>query len=141
MKVIILEEDRIADVADGYARNYLFPKKLAILATPLNIEKFEKRLKERSEELLQKKKIAQELADKLSSVEVLIKAEAGEEGKLFGSITIQDVINAVKQQLGIELDKRKVNLNEHIKMVGTYIVIAKLHHEVNANIKLKVERL
>lgn len=140
MKVILFEENRVAEVSDGYARNYLFPKKLAVLATAQNISKFEKKMKDREAELEQKKKDAQDLAKKLETQVIVIKADAGEEGKLFGSVTSSDVIKALAEQAGAQFDKRRVNLNEHIKMLGEYEVSIKLHHDVTAHIKIKVEK-
>lgn len=140
MKVILFEENRIAEVADGYARNFLFPKRLAVLATAPNISKFEKKMKEKESELEQKRKDAQELAKKLETQVIIIKADASEEGKLFGSVTSSDVIRAIAEQAGAQFDKRKVNLNEHIKMLGEYEISIKLHHDVTAHVKIKVEK-
>jgi len=141
MKVILLEENRVADVSDGYARNYLFPQKLAILATDVNLARFEKKRQEKQSEIEQNKKEAQEIAAKLESAEVIIKAEAGEEGKLFGSVTTQNVAEAVSSAFGVTVDKRKINLNQQIKTVGNYTATIKLHFEVNAHLKIKVEKL
>jgi large subunit ribosomal protein L9 len=120
MKIINLEEDRIEKVSDGYARNYLLPKGLAILATPKAIAQMEKRAEANRKVREEKKQQAQELADKLSANDLVIAADAGEEGKLFGTVTNADVATAIKDALGIELDRRKINLNDHIKAVGTY---------------------
>ncbi|HTY13623.1 MAG TPA: 50S ribosomal protein L9 [Candidatus Omnitrophota bacterium] len=138
MKVILLEEDRVVKVADGYARNYLLPKKLAILATPASIKQMEKRAETNKQKREELKTQAQALAEKLSSKEVVITADAGEEGKLFGTITNTDVVKAVKDTFEVELDRRKVNLNEHIKAIGDYVASVKLHTDVVAHLKLKV---
>ncbi len=140
MKVILLEENRVAEVSDGHARNFLFPKKLAIDATPLNLKRFEKRLKEKESEIAAQKVAAKELGAKLSALTVTILAEAGEEGKLFGSVTNQDVVDAIKDQHGVELEKRKVNLNEHVGALGEYSASIKLLHDVVAHLKVKVEK-
>lgn len=140
MKVILLEENRVAEVNDGHARNYLFPHKLAILATPVNLAKFESKIKEKEAEIAIQKKSAQELADKISSFVIVFKMEVGEEGKLFGSVTNQDVVDAVKEQFGTELDKKKININEHVGAVGEYSVSVKLLHNVVAHFKIKVEK-
>ena len=140
MKVILFEEDRIAEVSDGYARNYLFPRKLALLATPVNVKKFEEKLKERAGEIAAKKQAAEELAAKLEAKELVIKTEAGEEGKIFGTVTSQNLVELIKKDFGIELDKRKININQHIALLGDYTATAKLHHEVNALIKFRVDR-
>ncbi|OGC06021.1 50S ribosomal protein L9 [candidate division WOR-1 bacterium RIFOXYA2_FULL_36_21] len=141
MKVILLEENRVTDVADGYARNYLFPQKKAILATPVNLKKFEAKLKAMESFLAQKKKEAEELAKQIEGKSLVIKAETGEEGKLFGSVTVQDIVDEMKKQHGIDLDKKKVNLNDHIKTLGEYSASVKFHHAVIAHIKIVVEKL
>ncbi len=139
MKVILLEENRIADVSDGYARNHLFPKKMAVLATEVNIAKFEKVMKEREKEIAAQRQAAEEIAKKLEDKTIIVKADVGEEGKLFGTVTAQDIVLAVMEQLGIEIDKKKVNLNDHIKVVGEYSASVKLHFQVTAHLKIKVE--
>ena len=141
MKVILFEENRVTEVKDGYARNFLFPRRLAVLATPLNVKKFEKKMAVKAEEIEESRKSAKTVAEKIEASEVLIKAEAGEEGKLFGSVTAQDVADALLTQLEIEIPKRKINLNEHIKAVGDYTASVKLHHAVTAHLKVKVEKL
>ena len=140
MKVILLEEDKLANVSDGYARNYLLPKKLAVLATPEAIKQMGKRADANRQKREEQKKIMEELAEKLTSKEIIIKADAGEEGKLFGSVTTTDVAKAVLDTFGEELDKKKINLNEHIKMLGEYIASVKLHTDVVAHLKIRVEK-
>ena len=140
MKVILLEEDRLENVSDGYARNYLFPKKLAISATPEAVKQMEKRAEANRVVREEKKNKAQETANLLSSKEIVIKADAGEEGKLFGSVTTQDVVDAAKDTFGIELDKRKINLNDHIKAIGDYSASVKIHTDIVAHLKLRVEK-
>ena len=140
MKIILLEEDKVLNVSDGYARNYLLPKKLAIPATPEAIKQMEKRAEanrqKREEQLAQ----AKAQADKLSSKEIVIKADAGEEGKLFGTVTNSDVAKAIHETFGEEIDKRKINVNEHIKMIGEYTASVKVHSEVVAHLKIRVEK-
>jgi len=136
----LLEEDRLADVSDGYARNYLLPKKLAILATPEAVKQMGKRAEANRQKREEQKKKAEELSEKLSSKEVIIKADAGEEGKLFGSVTTMDVAKAVLDTFGEDIDKKKINLNEHIKTLGEYIASVKLHADVVAHLKIRVEK-
>lgn len=140
MKVILLEEDRVANVSDGFARNYLLPKGLAVMATPKAVTQMEKRAEANKQKREDEKKLANELSEKLSAEPLIIKADAGEEGKLFGSVTNQDVIAAVKEKHGLELEKRKVNLNEHIKTLGEFSATVKLHRDVNAHLKIIVEK-
>jgi large subunit ribosomal protein L9 len=138
MKVIILEDDSIENVSDGYARNYLFPKKLAISATPAAVAALGKRQEKKKAEIEKKKQEAQALADRLSATEVVITADVGEGGKLFGSVTTTDLVKAVKQAAGIGLDKRRIEIKEPLKTVGDYLVNIKLFKGVAASLKVKV---
>jgi len=140
MKVIILEEDRVANVSDGYARNFLLPKKLAVLATPEAMKQMGKRAEANRQKREEKIKKMEELAAKLASKEIIIRADAGEEGKLFGSVTSADVAAGIFNTFGEEIDKRKINLNEHIKMLGEYVASVKLHTDVVAHLKIRVEK-
>lgn len=141
MKVILLEEDKIANVSDGYARNYLLPKKLAILATPKALEAHKARQAGRESKEIQAKAEAEELKQKLESSEVVIQADAGEEGKLFGSITASEISEELKKQLSLEIDKKKVLLDDNLKQVGEYTVPLKLASGVKAQLKIRVEAL
>ena len=138
MRVIFLEDDHIEDVAEGYARNYLIPRKLAVVATPQAIVAAEKRKEAKKAELEKKRAEMQALAEKLSSLQVVIEAEAGEEGKLFGSVTPSDIAVACQKISGIEIDKRKIELSDPIKVVGEYQVPVKLFSDIVASLKGKV---
>jgi large subunit ribosomal protein L9 len=145
MKVILLKEvpdlgdqDNLVDVSEGYARNYLFPRKLAGQATPKAIAELEKRKEEVEQQLAAKRAGLEELAKKIAELEIVIPADTGEGGKLFGSITTQDVAIGLSKELGIEIDKRKIVLGETIKLVGEYPVLVKLYREINAHLKIKV---
>ena len=132
------EEGSVVNVSDGYARNYLFPKKLAVPATKKEIAAVEKRQALREKELNEKKAEFEELAKKLSALEVSIPADAGEGGKLFGAITSQDIALAVSAAAGIELDKKKIDLSEPIKALGEHKVLVKLFHDISTEIKIQV---
>lgn len=142
---VILREDvdklgKIGDtvkVKDGYARNYLIPMKKAIEATPKNLRALEHAKKMVSDRLRRLKKEAATVADRLKTISVVIKAKAGEEGKLFGAVTSMDIAEAVRAQ-GIEIDRRKIILDEPIKRLGEYTVQVKLHADVAADIKVSV---
>ena len=142
---VILREDidtlgKIGDVikvADGYARNYLVPMKKAIEATPKNVHAMDHAKKMVSDRLRKLKKEATVEADKMKAVSVLIKVKVGEEGKLFGAVTSKDIAEAVQAQ-GVEIDKRKIVLDEPIKRVGDYTVTVKLHTDITADIKVSV---
>ncbi|AZT89946.1 50S ribosomal protein L9 [Caldicellulosiruptor changbaiensis] len=145
MKVVLLQDvkglgkkDSIVEVNDGYARNYLIPRKLA---APLT-EGLEKHIKEKKEAEQKKKEkelmLAKELADKLEKNYVIIKAKAGENGKLFGSITNKEIADEIKRQLGIDIDKKKVDLEDPIKQIGSYEVSIRLYQGVLAKLKVHV---
>ena len=148
MKVILLQDVKalgkkndVVDVADGYAKNGLINKKLAIEATPkaLNDLKLKKQNNDKvaAENLANAKKISEDLKDKT----VTLKIKCGEGGKTFGSVTGKEIAEEAKKQLGIEVDKKKIVLQDAIKSVGGYDVTYKVHPEVSAVIKVKVEEL
>jgi len=142
---VILREDvdklgKIGDlvkVADGYARNFLVPKMKAIEATPKNMHAMEHAKKMVADRIRKMKKSAAAEAEQMKGLAVTLKAKVGEEGKLFGSVTSMDIAEAVKAQ-GIELDKRKISLEEPIKRIGEYTVSVKLHSDVHVDIKVNV---
>ncbi len=142
---VILREDidklgKIGDlvkVADGYARNYLVPNKKAIEATPKNLNAMDHAKKMVSDRIRKMKKEAAVEADRIKGLAVTIKAKVGEEGKLFGSVTTMDIAEAAKAQ-GVELDKRKIVLDEPIKRLGEYTLTVKLHADVTADLKVTV---
>ena len=142
---VILREDieklgKIGDlvkVADGYARNFLVPRKKAIEATPKNLHAMDHAKKMVSDRLRKLKKEAAADADKVKALAITIKAKAGEEGKLFGSVTTMDIAEAMKAQ-GVVIDKRKIVLEEPIKRLGDYTITVKLHTDVTADFKVAV---
>ena len=145
MKVILLEDVKslgkkgeIVDVNDGYARNFILPKKKGVEADSKNLNDL--KLQKKNDEKVAQEKLeeAQELSQKLATQSITIKMDAGVEGKLFGSISTKDVANETKNQLGLEFDKKKVVLPENIKSLGTYDVKIKLHPEVQATLTIKV---
>ncbi len=124
-------------VKDGYARNFLLPKGLAIEANPKNIKALEHE-KRKIQDLARKVKAgAQDLASRISAMTVTIKAKAGEEDKLFGSVTAMDIAEAVKQE-GVEIDKKRILLDEPIKRLGSYTVHVKIHPEVTSQLRIEV---
>ena len=144
MKVILIEDvqklgtmGEIVQVKDGYARNFLFPRKLAKSATDSNLRIIEDIKRKKVAALAKEKKLAEELRDKISFVSCTIAAEAGEDDKLFGSVTAQDVARAFEEE-GFSIDKRKIILEEPIKKLGVYHVAVKLHPEVTGEVKVWV---
>ncbi len=144
--VVILKRDikgtgkagDVVKVSDGYARNMLIPKGWAIEATKGNINTLEKVKAKQAEEEAAKKASAQELAEKIKELEVVIKTKAGEGGRLFGSITSKDVCEALKEQHDITADKKKLQMSQPIKALGTFSVKIKLYQDVTAELTVKV---
>jgi large subunit ribosomal protein L9 len=144
MQVILREDiDKLGSigdlvkVADGYARNYLVPRKKAIEATPDNLNAMNHAKKMVSDRIRKIRKDATAEADQLRGLTVVIKAKTGEEGKLFGSVTTMDIADAVKEK-GVTIDKRKIVLEEPIKRIGDYTVSVKMHADIVADIKVSV---
>jgi large subunit ribosomal protein L9 len=145
MKVILLQDVKgqgkkgeVVNVSDGYARNYLFPRKIAEQATAdaLNTIKLKDKAKKELDD--REKQKLQELAVTLQSMVVRVIAKAGENGKLFGSVTSKEISEELEKQYGIAVDKRKISLAEPIKTYGSFEVPAKLGHEVSAVIMVNV---
>lgn len=144
MKVILKEDVKklgnmgeIVTVADGYARNYLVPKGLAVEASSKNMKSLEHAQKVIQEKAKKVKESLQEFAERLSKVTLIMKAKAGEEGKLFGSVTSMDIAEQLKNE-GIEIDKKKIILEEPIKRLGNFTVGIHLHADINSQITLQV---
>lgn len=145
MKIILLQDVKtlgkkgeVVNVSDGYARNMILPKNLGIEATGKNLNDLKLQnihAEKVAEENLEKaKELAKEIEDKV--VEVTIKS--GKDGRTFGSVSTKEISAAVKEQLGLELDKKKMVLNDGIKALGTYEVAVKLHSKVTATLRVKV---
>ena len=145
MKVILLQDvkgkgkkGQMLEVSDGYARNFMLPKKLAIEATPDAINTMRMNDKATQERIAREKAEALATSKKLREMTVIVKAKGGGAGRLFGSVTNAEVADALAKQ-GIKLDKRKIVLNETIKSVGTYTATCKLGYEINAPLTVKIE--
>ncbi len=142
---IILKEDikkigkmgQIVDVANGYARNYLVPKGLALEASTKNIRSLEHEKKIIQEKAKKLKDSAQDIGSRISSMTLTIKAKAGEEEKLFGSVTTMDIAEALLNE-GIEIDKKRISLEEPIKRLGSYSVQIKLHSDVSVPLSIQI---
>lgn len=145
MKVILLQDVKslgkkgeIVEVSDGYARNFVLPKKLGVEANSKNMNDL--KLQKANEEKVAKQQLeaAQELAKVLETKEVIVKMKSGEGGKTFGSISSKEIAEEAKKQCGLELDKKKIQLPEAIKSLGVYEVGVKLHTKVTGKLKVKV---
>ena len=147
MKVILLQDvkgkgkkGQMIEVSDGYARNFMLPKKLAIEATPDAINTMKMNDKATQERIAREKAEALETSKKLRAMTLVVKAKGGGAGRLFGAVTNAEIASALEKQ-GIKLDKRKIVLNETIKNVGTYTATCKLGYEINAPLTVKIEEL
>jgi large subunit ribosomal protein L9 len=127
----------VINVKDGFARNFLVPQGLAVEASMKNVKVFEHEKKKIQEMARKVKSGAAGLAEKISAAKITIKAKAGEEDKLFGSVTSMDIADALKAE-GIEIDKKKIQLDEPIKRIGEYTVAIKLHSEISAQLNVQV---
>ncbi|HTV59918.1 MAG TPA: 50S ribosomal protein L9 [Verrucomicrobiae bacterium] len=144
---IILQEDveklgnrgEVVSVAEGYARNYLLPRKLALEATPGNMKRLERMRVAFAKKEATEKGDAEKLAELLATVAVTITRKAGENDQLFGSVTAADISEALGAQ-GYTVDKRKIQLTEPIKIVGEHPVAVKLHREVQATVAVTVKK-
>jgi len=132
------KKGQVFEVADGYARNFLFPKKLAIEATTGNIQDINHKKAAEDRRKGKEKETAVELADKLNALLIEIKTKTGEGGRLFGSVTSKEIVAALKKQHGVEVDKRKLELKEPIKALGDYEVPVKVYPDVIAILKVHV---
>lgn len=145
MKVIFHEDVKgqgkkgeLKEVSDGYARNYLLPSKLASEATADNINALKLKEKAKAAQIAKEKAQAEENAKKLGGVQVIIKAKAGNAGKLFGAVTSQEISDALKAQFDIDIEKNKIVQAEPIKTFGSFSVKAKLGYEVGGTINVLV---
>lgn len=145
MEVILLEDvksvgkkGQVVTVNDGYARNCLLKKKLGIEATPANINDL--KLKNANNAKIEKEKLeaAKKLSVELKEMSVTLKIKTGAGGKVFGSVSSKEIADAIKKQLNLEFDKKKMLLDEPIKSLGTHIIKIKLHPEVIAELSVKV---
>ena len=145
MKVILLQDvkgkgkkGQMIEVSDGYARNFMLPKKMAIEATPDAINTMRMNDKATQERIAKEKAEALAVSKQLRELTVTVTAKGGGNGRLFGSVTNAEVADALAKQ-GIKLDKRKIVLNETIKNVGTYTATCKLGYEISAPLSVKIE--
>ena len=146
MKVILLEDvkalgkkGQIVNVSDGYARNMILPKKLGLEATPKNLNDL--KLQKNNEKKVAQENLdaAKELAAELSAGKVELAIKVGEGGRTFGSVSSKEIAVAVKDQMQLDIDKKKIQLNESIKSLGKHSVTVKLHPEVSAELKVVVK--
>ena len=145
MKVILLQDvpkvgkkDQVLEVKEGYASNFLFTKKLAVEATPANMQELQRQEKIRADKAAAQKAEAIELGEKLKTATVTIQTKCGAGGKLFGAVTNKEIAEQLEKSTGIKIDKRKINLEENIKTLGTYRPLVKLHPDVHVELTVKI---
>jgi large subunit ribosomal protein L9 len=146
MKVILSKDvqgtgkaGEVKDVADGYARNYLIPRKLAIPATGGALKNVEAKKASEQKKAAAEEASARALADRLTSAPVVLTAKVGDQGRLYGSITTGDIADQLSAHLGQPIDKRKIELDEPIRQLGTFDVTIRLHRTVSASVKVDVQ--
>lgn len=146
MKVILLEDvknlgkkGQVVDVSDGYARNFVLPKKLGVEANGKNMNDL--KLQKANEEKIAKEQleVAKEFAALMETKEVVVYIKSGEGGRTFGSVSSKEIAAAAKEQCSLEIDKKKIQLQEAIKSLGVYEVMVKLHPKVTGKLKVKVQ--
>ena len=145
MKVILLQDikgkgkkGQLLEISDGYARNYLLPRKLAVEATADAVNTKNMNDKAAAEKAAKERAEAVEISKKLRELTLTVAAKGGGAGKLFGSVTNQEIADALKANAGIALDKRKIVISDPIKNVGTYTVQCKLGYEITAPLMVKI---
>ena len=145
MKVLLLEDVKaqgkkgeVVNVSDGYARNFLFPKKLACELTPTIINDLKNKEAAKAHRLAEEKKLAKENAEKLQGITVKIYASSGADSRLYGAITSKEIAEELKKQHGIDVDKRKIVLDNAIKAYGSYTLDIKLHPEITGKVSVVI---
>ena len=146
MKVILLQDvkgkgkkGQMLEVSDGYARNFMLPRKLAVEATADAINTMRMNDKAAAEKAARERAEALEISKKLAALTLVVTAKGGGAGRLFGSVTNQEIADALAKNAGIKLDKRKIVISDPIKSVGTYTVVCKLGYEITAKLTVKIE--
>ena len=146
MKVILLQDvkgkgkkGQMLEVSDGYARNFMLPRKLAVEATADAINTMRMNDKAAQERQAKERAEALEISRQLRELTLVVTAKGGGAGRLFGSVTNQEIADALKKQTGITIDKRKIVISDPIKAVGTYTVTCKLGYEINAPLTVKIQ--
>lgn len=146
MKIILLDKVKnlgnagdLTEASDGYARNFLFPRKLAIEATEENLAQWKEDQKEKKKKEAEDRAQAEELKKILEKESVILKAKGGTTGKLFGAVTSKDLEKAVQNQLKVKLDRKKIELKENIKEVGVHTVEVRVYPEMTAKLRVDVQ--
>lgn len=145
MKIILKEDVKkigkageLITVSDGYARNFLFPRDLAVEATPSEMKKLKQKQDVREQKQQKLENDAKKAADRLKDTVVQVRVKVGESGKLYGSVTNKDIADAIKESTGFDIDKRKIELKEQVKTIGEHTAHVRLHQDVAFDLRFKV---
>ena len=146
MKVILLKDVKslgkqgeLVDTKVGYARNYLFPRQLAVEATPENLANWKEENKKRDAKMEKEKAEALKLKEEIEKITLTFKAKSGESGRLFGSITSKDIADELKKQNKIKIDRRKIELEDNIKEIGSFTVVVRVYPQITADLKVEIK--
>ncbi len=147
MKVILLadvkgvgKKDQTINASEGYVKNFLFPRKLAVEANSGNLKKLDNQKKAEDLQRQEELDAAKALGEKIAEQKVVIKVKTGDNGKLFGAVTNKEIAVALKEQTGLAVDKEKISLNDPIKAIGEKEVTVKLHPKVSVKLKVEIEQ-
>nr|WP_300766508.1 50S ribosomal protein L9 [uncultured Acetatifactor sp.] len=145
MKIILLQDEKklgkkgdVIEASDGFARNYILPKKIGIEATPKNMNELKLQKASQDKRAQEQLEAARALAAQLEDKQIVVKIKGGEGGRTFGSVSSKEIATACQEQYGIEVDKKKIQLPESIKSFGSYEVPIKLHPQVTGKLAVKV---
>ena len=145
MKIILLEDvkalgkkGQIVEVSNGYARNFILPKKLGVEANSKNMNDLKLQKQHEAKVAQENLEAAKDLAAKLEAAKIELTMKTGEGGKTFGSVSSKEIAQAVKEQLGLEVDKKKIQIKEPIKSLGMHLVPVRIHPQVSAELKVHV---
>jgi len=148
MKIILLQDVRklgnkgdVLEVSDGYARNFLLPRGLAVEASEGRLKELSAHNQQMAQKIEKEKEKAHRIGEKIGGKTVVVKAKCGEGGKLFGTVTSKEVADALKEQYKVDVDKKKIEIKEPMKHIGEYTVKVKLHSTVTVELKVLVEEL
>jgi large subunit ribosomal protein L9 len=139
--VDVAKAGQVKEVADGYARNFLIPRGLAVAATTAALKQVAQVRAVAARQASEEEKAAQALKEKLEAQPIVVEAKAGQQGRLYGSVTTSDVAGAIQRQLGVSLDRRDLEIGDHVRQIGSYQATARLHRLVTATVTVEVRAL